>query len=59
MMDVHTWFGEGTVSKLYAVFPGVLRTKSDKSTNFRLQLKLVGISMNVSESSGGEGSCDL
>jgi hypothetical protein len=26
---------------------------------FRLQLKLVGINVNVSESWGGEGSCDL
>lgn len=42
MMDVHTWFGGGTVSKLYAVFPDVTRTKSDKSTTLQTAVKSFG-----------------
>jgi len=55
MNDVHTWFGGGTVSELYAAFPYVLRTKSDKSTTLQTTVKTCGHKHEW----GGEGSCDL
>jgi hypothetical protein len=46
--------------KFYAVLPDVLRTTSQTNpVHFRVQLKLVGISMNLPESWGGEGFYDL